>query len=140
MIYTTDKHLGAKLGFLFVLGVLVVLIAYLVSVIYPLFGFPNDYEIGVDVALWIPLTIIVVRLMDKYADWFATYHVNKDLRTPISWDEARQVSFIFSGHLEDGQWYPMKQIRDLPEEQRRPYLFNFARETAERVHSGKLIT
>lgn len=140
MVYTSDKHLGTKLVFVLAWAVSLVLVAYLVSLIYPLLGFSKDYEIFPDLVLWIPITVLMIRLMDKYAnDWAAYRYINKDLDTPVTRDAARRLSFLFCENA-DGKWYPMKQVKALPKEQRKQYLFNFAAELAERSRSGKLIT
>lgn len=54
------------------------------------------------------------------------FYVRWSLRTPLQWNEMPQVAFLFQPSADDGQWYPLHEIRRLPLEQRRDALFSAA--------------
>ncbi|MEP6922381.1 MAG: hypothetical protein ABI967_14745 [bacterium] len=59
----------------------------------------------------------------------AYFYGRNDLQTPITFDEARRLSFLFAGDA-DGQWYRLTETRKLPEGARKQYLFDAAARTS----------
>lgn len=52
-------------------------------------------------------------------------YVRLSLFTPISWQEAGAVSFLFEGDV-TGRWYPLRELRRVPREFRHVVLMEFA--------------
>ena len=85
------------------------------------------------VVVWLPLmaiaTAALAYLENKYdssLDALAAYlYVRQELETPVSFAEAKALSFLFRGNTL-GKWYPMIETRKLPKEERKQYLFDFA--------------
>lgn len=47
------------------------------------------------------------------------------LSVPVTWREAKAVSFLFEKDL-NGKWYPLKDLKKAPKEARKMILFDFA--------------
>jgi hypothetical protein len=78
--------------------------------------------------------VIVAGRYEATLDALAAYfYVREDLKTPISFVEAKKLSFLFAGDSK-GKWYPLEEVAKMPNEQRKPYLFRFA----DRVARGEL--
>jgi hypothetical protein len=52
-------------------------------------------------------------------------YVRLSLFTPIPWQEAGEVSFLFEGDIA-GRWYPLRELRRVPREFRHDVLMEFA--------------
>jgi hypothetical protein len=91
-------------------------------------GMPESFEV-------VPYIVSMAACVLTYA-WFADksevfdavpayFYVRNKLKTAITFEEARRLSFLFDGCL-NGKWYPLTEVRNLPAEQRKQYLFDFA--------------
>ncbi|MEI8393066.1 MAG: hypothetical protein WCG40_11265 [Actinomycetes bacterium] len=69
---------------------------------------------------WIVLFPVLFLLISIPVDTYL--YIRFDLKTPISFRDARKLKKIFQGHAVD-TWLPHDEVLSLPREQRRAYLF-----------------
>lgn len=76
------------------------------------------------------LIIIHDKLTDQFYNTLSTFlYVKLTLRTDITLDDAGSLSWLFEVY-DDGHWYPLKEIRKLPKDERKYYLINTANKIA----------
>ena len=140
MAYTSDQHLGIKLITFFAWGGLIIGFGYLAQVVAAYFGLSKEREaipFFVAFAIVSGVFFYLLHRYDHILDALAAYwYLKRDLKTPVSWEEAKALSFLFVGDKE-GQWYPLAGVRKLPKDQRKQYLFDFAAEIADRRRMDK---
>ena|ERR1700738_919592 len=104
--------------------------SYLLGAISSLFGILRSQE----TAQFLIAGLMAVVFMACLAAWagpfldaIASYfYIREDLKTKVSFAEAKALSFLFTADSK-GKWYPASETRKLPEEQRKSYLFGFAK-------------
>jgi hypothetical protein len=70
-------------------------------------------------------------LLLKTTGWIPTFlYIRLTLLAKVSPSDAGKLSFLFDGSLENGKWYPLLEIKDLPSASRRDALFQFAKKIA----------
>jgi hypothetical protein len=75
------------------------------------------------IAIVLPLLIwVYIPLLSPAAAWC---YLRFSLKTPVSWGIARQVESLFRPTLNRLDWYPLKEIKTLPPEERLPELLRF---------------
>lgn len=100
------------------------LVLYLVSV-----GSILDHLLPKNTPQYLSFIILIVSMMGfvyllyTYTDWIPTYlYVRLSLGIKVNHSEAAQLTFLFSGDY----WYPLSEIKELNQEERKQALFNFA--------------
>ena len=129
MTYTSGFHFFIRFGLAFIgLGV-GILVGWLLWVVAAFLGLPAKYEIapfllgfGIVVVVWIKLTDRYQGFLDAIA---AYLYIREELETPVSFQESKQLSFLFAGDAED-KWYPLSHVRELPKAERKQYLLDVA--------------
>jgi hypothetical protein len=96
-----------------------------------------DFIIAHSISEWVGMVvgatlfiILYIYFLESFYNAVSAYlYIRIMLLTNVSFKEARYLSSLFvpSGN---GAWYPMKHIRKLPREIRKPYLLKFASEVA----------
>lgn len=128
MAYTSDQHLVVKMGTFFAWGLSCVGLGYLLETIGRLLGLSVEQIVPYGIAFVI-VSAAVAYLLHRYdpiLDAFSAYlYIRQGLETRVSFAEAKALSFLFAGDAE-GKWYPLAEVRKLPEENRKQYLFDFA--------------
>jgi hypothetical protein len=131
MAYTSDQHLAVKVVTLFAWGGSWISLGYLLhQLTSSVLALPEEYDELVPYGIaFLVVSGVLAYLFHKHDPWFdavaAYFYIRQDLRTPVSFAEAKALSFLFAGD-EEGRWYPMKEVRKLPKDQRKQYLFDFA--------------
>lgn len=127
--WTTNYHLLGRLIFLVLAFTLWgVFGAVILSIAQTYFNASKDNEIYY---AYIPagiLSMLVAVLLDEKVfvlnDVATFLYIRNTLKTDVSLEEAKRLTFLFSGNK--GKWYPMEEVRKLPKESRREYLFERA--------------
>jgi hypothetical protein len=65
---------------------------------------------------------IYLPLLSPVAAWC---YLRFSLKTPVSWEVARQVESLFRPTLKRLEWYPLKELKTIPPEERLPTLLSF---------------
>jgi hypothetical protein len=92
-------------------------------------GMPSKYEVVpylTALFAWVICGIVIAERAEFYDTVPAYFYIKGELETPSLMMKLKQLSFLLNGSL-NGRWYPLTEIRKLPQEQRKPYLFSFAR-------------
>lgn len=75
------------------------------------------------VGIVLPLLVwVYVPLLSPAAAWC---YLRFSLKTPVSWEVARQVESLFRPTLKRLEWYPLKELKTLPPEERLSELLRF---------------
>src|SRR5690348_5925628 len=125
MYYTSGFHLAIKLGAALGGLLLSLLPAWLVAEALIGAGMPKKYEVVAYLVVMGAWVVIQAKLTDKHQDFFDTLaaylYIREELETKVSFEEAKALSSLFSGH--DGTWHPLTEVRKLPKDERKVYLF-----------------
>jgi hypothetical protein len=132
MTYTSGTHLAIKLA--------VGLVFLIVTISLSMSAFQATLSLGLRegwgvipfAVVFVACLIVYSKLTAKYEEEVGAYfYLRGELETQVSFQEAKALSFLFSGE-NGGKWYPLAEVKKLPKEQRKQYLFDFA----ERVRPG----
>jgi hypothetical protein len=145
MAYTSDQHLAVKMVTFFAWAGAWIALGYVLHrITSPLLALSKKYDELVPYGIaFLIVSGILAYLFHKHDPWFdavgAYFYIRQDSGTTLSFAEAKALSFLFVGDA-DGKWYPLTEVKKLPKEKRKQYLFDFAAQIAERIRSGKIIT
>ncbi len=85
--------------------------------------FPNNFLIIFAFIGSFGFSFIVLYFIGGFFHYLQTFlYVNINLGTKITFKEAKSLTFLFLPN-DEGTWYPMKGIKELPKEYRRKVLF-----------------
>lgn len=89
----------------------------------------------VTAAIFLCCCVGVIYFLRRTIGWLPAFlYIRLTLSTKVSPSEANNLSFLFDGSLNDGKWYPLREVREISPEDRREALFQFARKiTTERA-------
>ena len=109
--------LKSLLLFIFGFGVFMTILILLVF---------HDYPITPCVIICGIITVAIMIIGDHLLSPVATIlYLSTKYNVHLTYKEAKGITFLFDGSL-DGKWYPMKELADMDESQRKEYLFTFA--------------
>lgn len=92
-------------------------------------GVPKGYAIIIG---FVAMIAFHFGFLGHLFNYLSSYlYIRLSLRTPITFSEAKYFAFLFVPN-DTGSWWPMREIKNLPKESRRQYIFEFA----ERVHGS----
>jgi hypothetical protein len=108
------------------------ILTYILSLGLGVIGAIALYDTSVILAILVFIVICfgVIFVSMKFLDPIATMlYLGISCGTSVSFEEAKRVSYLFDGSMKNGHWYPMKELHDLPVEQRKKALLAFAEKT-----------
>jgi hypothetical protein len=125
--YTSDQHLVVKMGTFFAWGLSCIGLGYLLETVVRFLG-PSVEQIVPYGIAFVIVSGVFAYLLHRYdptLNAFSAYlYIRRGLETPVSFAEAKALSFLFAGV--NGKWYPLSETSKLPKENRKQYLFDFA--------------
>ena len=128
MAYTSDQHAVVKLLTFFAFAMAWLGLGYLLEIGFDFLGLSLEQLIPYGTAFVVVsgLTAYLLHKHDDALDAFSAYlYIRRGLETPVSFAEAKALSFLFVGDA-NGNWYPLAETRKLPKEERKQYLFDSA--------------
>jgi hypothetical protein len=85
------------------------------------------------IVIFIALLIFQISVLSPIFNTLsALLYIRINLKTKISWRQTKQIEWLFVPNETD-KWWPMENIKDLPEDLRLPFLFKSAKKISSEI-------
>jgi hypothetical protein len=128
--YTSGSSVIIKFAILIVVIIEIATVSYIAECIEPFMkGILPEYWEYIQIVLLAGVLLITLYLLIKADPFIGTLiaylHIHDELETPISFNEAKELTFLFVAD-KNGKWYPLYEARKYPKEKRKQFVFQAA--------------